>query len=387
MFKKLAIISFAFFILAGNFSNFAFFNLIPVDISIISMVIPGLYFVFWSLKNMSLHKTSFPLIAFFISLIPVIFYMNSTADKLIMFLMMFFILSILSPVLLSDKSSIKLFIKSLFITSIAIVAMALAGLDNIHVPTGRLTIDGGNPIWLARAVSIAAFMLIILLLNNKIGLWKFILFFVPTFFILISTGSRGPLLAMGIALFIIYFSNIKSFLLNKKTLFNSFSILVFSIPIGLIIYTVSPDPFDRLFDFSPASTDSARLFLYQDAVNVIKNNPMGVGLGNFENHSFFKYPHNLILEAFSELGWVPGLLLILMIIISFIGLKQLAKGDIAGGILLGIFIMAFINSMISGDLTSPKELYLLIPIGLNHFELKKRVKLKQLNTNLEKTSS
>lgn len=382
MFKKLAIISFAFFILAGNFSSFAVFSSLPIDISVLSMIVPGLYFMFWTLKTMSLHKSLFIVAIFFLALIPTIFYSGSDIGKLSMFLMIFFVLAMVSPVLLSDKQSVKLFINTLFITSLSIVFLTLSGLEHTHT-TGRLTLYGGNPIWLARSVSIAAFCLLIFLLYNKISRLKFLLLFAPTIFVMISTGSKGPLLSMIIALVIVYFGKIRKFITNKKTLTNTLSILFFSLPVLIITYILFPEPFTRILDLSSESATSGRLILYKDALSVIENNPFGIGLGNFGSYSYFDYPHNLFLEALAELGWVPGILFITMIFLSFIGLKHLAQRNIEGDILIGIFIMAFINSMVSGDMTSPKELYLLMPIGLNvliaSFQIHKKGTTPSLN--------
>lgn len=366
MFKKIAIISFGFFILSGNFNNFAFFNSLPIDISILSMVIPGIYFILYSLKTMSVHKSFFVIIAFLVSLIPTIFYLNSESEKLIMFLMIFFVLSLISPTLLDNKLSLRLFIKTLLITSLTIVLLALFGLENTHT-TGRLTLNGGNPIWLARAVSIAAFCLLVLLIHNKIRILKFLILFAPTMFIMVSTGSKGPIIAMILAILVIYFSKFKRFITSKRTLTSIGVFLFFAVPIGLVTFMLFPDPFSRLIDTTSIDGNAARVILYSDALNAIKDNPMGIGLGNFIQYSYFDYPHNLILEAFAELGLISGTMLILMLLLSFIGLKRIAKNNVYGDIILGFFIMSFINSMVSGDLTSPKELYLLLPIGLNVF--------------------
>lgn len=371
MFRKFAIISFGFFILSGNFNNFIFFNSLPIDISILSMIIPSVYFVFYTLKTMSVHKSFFFISAFFVALLPIIVYFDNDNQKVLMFLLMFFVLSIISPVLLNTKHSAKLFIKSLFVSAIMIVILTLFGLDDVNA-SGRLTLDGGNPIWLARAVAIAALVLLVALVYNKIGLFKFLICFSPVFIIMVSTGSKGPIFALVLAFSFIYFGKTKKFLTNKKTLISVAVMLFISFPVILIAYFTQSDSSNiallrvfNIFSGNSGESTSARLTLYQDALDVIANNPLGIGIGNFNQYSFARYPHNIILESYVEMGWIVGSFFIAILILSFVGLKRLSNEGPYGDILFGIFIMSLINSMVSGDLTSPKELYVMLPIGIN----------------------
>lgn len=365
MFQKIAVISFGFFILSGNLGNYLVF--LPFDISLFAIILPAVYFVMNTLKKMSVHKSFFVIIIFLVSLLPAILYLDNDTDKMLKFLLVFFVLTIISPVILSDKQSIILFLKTLFITAIIIVALSVPEINNID-QSARLNLKDGNPIWLGRAVSIAALYLLVMLLNNKIKMLRFILLFVPTIFIMISTGSKGPLLALIIAFVFIYFGRITKFLKNKKVILNTSLLLLLTISIIMTSFAFFQEPFTRIIGgLSDGSASSQiRMTLYRDAIGIITEYPFGVGMGNFYKYSGlnFPYPHNLILEAFLELGWIAGTFLVLMIIFSFVGLVK-AKGNPYYDIVLGIFIMAFINSMVSGDITSPKELYLIIPLGLN----------------------
>lgn len=383
MLKKISVISLAVFILSGNLKSFSMFQNLPMDILILTMILPVAYFVIFTFRNMSLHKSFFLLIMFFLSLIPVLFYLDSQTEKTITFLLMIFILAFISPTLLNTETSIVLFIKTLLFVSLFICASSLIGSQNLN-SEGRLTLDGGNPIWLSRAVSFAALVLVIRYIEKKIKLWKFFLLFLPVIYTMFSTGSKGPIVALLIALFITYFDYIRMAFTNKRMLIGTMILIYTLIPASIFIYFSSYNlSFNRLFDFTSYKATTGRVLLYQDATDIIKNHPLGIGIGNFEKYSFFTYPHNLILEAFAELGWFSGIFFTLLLLGGFIGLRYLSKhSNQHYKYLLAIFIMSAVNSMVSGDLTSPKEMYILLPLGLNPFIYLILSKKKMIGNNV-----
>jgi O-antigen ligase len=194
-----------------------------------------------------------------------------------------------------------------------------------------------------------------------------------------STGSKGPIISLVIAFIVIFFGKIKTFISKKTNILSMYLLLWISMPVCYFIFFTSDNSsIKRLFDIFSDNATSARILLYTDALRAISDHPIGVGVGKFGNYSFFDYPHNLILEAFAELGWLSGSFFVIMIVLSFIGLKKLSAQGFYGDMLLGIFLISLINSMVSGDLTSPKELYLLLPIGLNVFLTMKQPDLKKI---------
>ena len=65
-----------------------------------------------------------------------------------------------------------------------------------------------------------------------------------------------------------------------------------------------------------------------------------------------------------ELGWLFGLFLVLMVTYTFLLLFRNAKDNFILQALMGFYTIAVVNSMFSGDITSPKEIYIVIPLVL-----------------------
>lgn len=366
LFHKLAVISLGFFLLSGNFKTLPIFSSLPVDLSIIAMIIPIIYFVWKTFASMTLHRSFFLIISFAAVILPTLLLKENEPDKIVNFLIIFFVITFISPVLLKDQKSIKLFLKSLLVISVGIAALVLSGFGT-SMSNGRLTLNDGNPIGLGRAVSIASLYLIVLLVHNKIKIIKFSIFIVPVMYVLLFTGSKGPIVSMVIALGIVFFRQIRKFLNKKVFLRISFFAITSLLTLFLLYYFLPSSPISRLFNLGYDDSTFIRTIVYKDALRLIAEYPGGIGLGNFGSYSYAQYPHNMILEAFVELGWIPGTAFILLILIAFIGLKKLSKQNIYWEMLFAFFIMSFLNSMVTGDLTSPKELYVLIPIGINSF--------------------
>lgn len=391
MFRKLAIISLGFFLLSGNFKTFPIFNSLPADLSILAMIIPIAFFIWNTLTSMSMHKSLFIITSFAVVILPTLLFKENDPAKIVNFLLIFFVITFISPVLLKDQKSIKLFLKSLLIISMGIVALVLLGFGTA-TSNGRLTLNDGNPIGLGRAVSIAALYLLVLLVNNKIKIIKFIIFIVPVLYVLLFTGSKGPAISMLIALFIVYLGSIRKFLVKKVFLRILFFVFASVSVVSILYYFLPNSPITRLFNPQYDNSTYIRTLVYRDALRLITEYPGGIGLGNFGKYSYTAYPHNMILEALVEMGWVSGAAFLLLIIVAFIGLIKFSKQGLYNEMIFGFFIMSFLNAMVTGDLTSPKELYTLIPIGLNSFfamfsQNKNVVDKKQsyslLNTNLK----
>ncbi len=63
-----------------------------------------------------------------------------------------------------------------------------------------------------------------------------------------------------------------------------------------------------------------RADLYRDAFEVIKDHPLGIGVGNFEHftNTGYRDSHNFIINSIAESGWVVGTMLIGVLFASFV---------------------------------------------------------------------
>lgn len=174
------------------------------------------------------------------------------------------------------------------------------------------------------------------------------------------SGSKGPILSLAIALFT-YF--IVMFRLSAKSIgiLIALMLVVFSVISYFGSNSFILDFIAFRFTDSDASFSSreVRMFgaleKYFSSDTSVFNLLFGFGIGNFSN--FFdnsdstSYPHNLFVEVVYELGFF-GLILFLYSFIRpvFWSIKSFKKPYVLE--IFSLFVYLFINSMVSGDLST-----------------------------------
>lgn len=193
---------------------------------------------------------------------------------------------------------------------------------------------------------------------------------------MILTGSRGPLVSLFIAGASIFTIKLRDTITSiKKLVLFSLTPLLLGICGYVGLKLLIPTSIATRF-FAPSASGiyedgvATRSVLYELTFKWILENPLGIGIGNFHSYIFpyytyIYYPHNLLLEFFVELGWLFGIYFTITVIIAILCLVRHAKKNIAYQGILGLLIMSFANSMFSGDMTSPKALYVLLPLSLS----------------------
>lgn len=220
----------------------------------------------------------------------------------------------------------------------------------------RMTVQDANPIWLARSYGFAAVCLmfitrvpLILRIAGSIG---FLAAMVPT-------GSRAPLLAVGICVLIFACR-----MLRGRGVLPAVAAVLAAVPVVYIIFgdEVARGVGAYLSRGTGMSSleESGRPMLFMRAIGEFISAPMfGVGLGQFGRASTNVgsnllqggYPHNLVLEILSGLGLVGFAL--------FVGVLRLGRWILAPRTVYDyLFILAFIYAMSSGDLSGNNGVFL-----------------------------
>lgn len=190
---------------------------------------------------------------------------------------------------------------------------------------------------------------IILIFKSKDTPKKYIFFIISMliFSADILTFSRGGYLGMfaGLifTLFIFRKSLIQKFSLKKIVAFSIFSLII----LGAIFI---PNPISQRLGSSfslDEGSNEGRLKNWNEALNIIGNNPLGVGIGNYSlevkpNTEYREpiYAHNLYFDIAAETGILNALLFIWLLIASILSFIKLGKFDnfyLAGSISLVIF--------------------------------------------------
>ncbi len=222
----------------------------------------------------------------------------------------------------------------------------------------RMTIEGMNPIWLARSFAIAgACLFLFSTQSNIVKLLGIILVIIG----ILPTGSRGPLISLILTLsvwFVVQSDRARVRLVITTVAASVLVILAFLFA-GDRIETAVNSYFSR-GQHQGFVEESGRPQLFSMAANDFLSAPIvGVGLGAFGKSSghFSKtfpgkrsskqglYPHNIVLEILAEVG-VLGMILTVIAMRPGKWLVDLRNPYFY------LFLLTFLFSMSSGDITA-----------------------------------
>ena len=114
----------------------------------------------------------------------------------------------------------------------------------------------------------------------------------------------------------------------------------------------------------PQFEEGDRLFLFVFAIDMIQHNPTGIGMGNMSAHFWLAAPHNIVLEAIMDFGFMLAMpyvgLLAYVTMLAFRGLRSRHTPTR----FVAIWYFFFLGqSLIGGEMTFPSIL-LYMPMGL-----------------------
>ncbi|WP_425538137.1 O-antigen ligase family protein [Microaceticoccus formicicus] len=257
--------------------------------------------------------------------------------------------------LFNIKENILLFMKLLalwgFILALLSIGLGQKAQDN------RLSLFGSNPIWLSREIGITVIYLYLLYLTNKISIFQFLLFSIIPIFAMIRTLSLGPMISLFLCLIILTFI----FDVRNKN-FRLFYVIPIIIVVLIIMFRFLPkELLSRYIGNSESNLSrNYRMQMYVLCINLISKYPLGIGIGQFYRYSpyyFLTYPHNIILEALVEGGWLFGTYIIYTIFSSLRYFYKNIFSDYSLLYVFSIFSFSVLNSMVSGDLLSTKLIF------------------------------
>jgi len=180
-------------------------------------------------------------------------------------------------------------------------------------------------------------------------------------YLAMMTASRGPILAMIIALVVVLFIVAKfriSYLLYSAAI------------VGLVILTavniVPEDVIARLLTREAGGQTTTLLRIVSNLVALemfMSNKVFGAGIGAF-NIYYLKYPHNILTEVLAELGIIGFVLISLILGLSVVYLYKLRNSldKKQYYFLIALIVSAFINANLSGHIGS--NFYLFLSFGL-----------------------
>jgi O-antigen ligase len=254
-------------------------------------------------------------------------------------------------------------------TVVVAVPVALLALAHPSVDTGRLA--GDNTIGTSRLLCIAALILVLGALGrSRIRLPAAVL---AAAFIAIAAGvgSRGPILSFGLTLAV----TLAAWLLRVPRKVAPV-LAVATVSIAVVPFVSLPaSSSQRLSEAAhdPVATfrENDRYFLAQQAFELIDRHPIrGAGAGAFSTvNATAKWPHNIFLELWSELGLAALLVVATAIVAALVGLFRLAWRLPTHGreqelvyILLAVFVFNVLAVQVSGTINDNRDFWGMLAI-------------------------
>lgn len=244
------------------------------------------------------------------------------------------------------------------------------GIDALAVVTSgsvlaRLSGFGQNAIILGRIVGIPIVWVAVLALERRI---KPALAFAVTIAMslgILSSGSRGPLLAVLTSILILVVSYYREHLAKTFAILGVATALFFTFQVTL--QSVMPASMQRIQDLmegrfgSSGSSEGLRIEGYERSLERIASTPLGTGWATFDDQLL--YPHNFFIEIALEAGWA-SFAFALFLVLRSARLAYRAGNSLPRRGAFALFVYFFVNAMVSGDLNHNKFLFVFIAIAL-----------------------
>ena len=235
-----------------------------------------------------------------------------------------------------------------------------------------------NPIELGRFMAVTILVLLFWLAGVRTPVMRVALgiAIMPCAAVMLSSGSRQPLVALLLALPVLLISRVRDRRAFRRLLVGLLAAVVLAT--GAVATLAPTAAVDRALSTFTGSDqeqgEESRLATWDVAWEAAKDAPIvGLGTGSFlAVHGTLSYPHNIALEAFMELGILGLAALALAILPAFWILARIAldrreqRPDGAGpiaGLLLALLTFAVLVSMVSGDIPINGGIWRLIGLG------------------------
>jgi len=240
---------------------------------------------------------------------------------------------------------------------------------------GRFSLyEAQSPIGLAREAAtgliVAAFML---LSRRPIPLRLLALAGAPVIAVaFVASGSRGPVIGLVVGLLVLLGLTLREAGTRSRVLLVAIGGIVAAI---LVTQLVPGQDITRSFSFlfgsSGGLSSNGRFALWRQAWDAFLAHPiLGIGTGGFGQIDPVElYPHNLVLEAASELGLVGLVIVVGFVVFGVITLFRIRKGAnsldrMHAALAAALFAAGFMNSLISSDFAGNSALWLAAGLGL-----------------------
>jgi len=293
------------------------------------------------------------------------------SNKAMSFFAITFLGIVSAVILLCDSKQRRAFLGALAGLGIAVTLLLILAPERTAEWSTVVTLSGTNTISTSQMIVAGAAVLGMFAITSRTSTPRRLSAAVAAlamFYAALSTGSRGPVVAIGASLAI-------ALLLAPVFSRRRARVIIAILVVGGIGATVAiqqgGEGLARVVGFLAGDQDtstSARVVLWSTAWNHITQLPGGGGWGYFGTapeltfigvRGIAQYPHNVPLEITLEAGWAAGIFFALLLLGSGIRMVKRAV-DPPSVMMLVLLIFTVINSMLSGDINDNRLMWVLV---------------------------
>jgi O-antigen ligase len=225
---------------------------------------------------------------------------------------------------------------------------------------GRLALEGSNTIAIGRFTGAALLALVMLMMARRMRLIYAVPLSVVFLYLMIASGSRGPVLAVVVSGILVLFLQ-----RGRRTLIRMLLVLTAVAAGGYWAFQrASPlarERFLQLLQGDRSGTINERLYLLSRAWEIVESHFFGLGWGGLAPYMYpiSVYPHNIVLEITGEAGWVALGAFVAVTLVAIRRVMANLDDPVAVGI-LALLAYWLVNAMVSGDLNDNRGVFIML---------------------------
>lgn len=353
---------------AGYFKSNPALAWLPVDLTVTSAAVVALAMLLGYLSRHGDWESTGRIAAAFLVLSAGIAFAPAASKPIILFTVT--LLCALAPcALLVDERAQRWWLYASMGSAALMTGTALAFPDTYAQEVyGRLSVEGGVTIAVGRVIAAGAVTTAVFALTSRHSRQRILLIIaaVTGAGAVVAVGSRGPLIALVAAIAgVLIFARGLS---GRRTTAAGLLLIAGAVTVWLVA-RANTGGGERIAAFLSGEGDDSRDQLAGAALAHIPAHPLGIGWGSFAGYGFsaggvpLTYPHNMILEATLEGGWLAGLVVTALVAAALIGYRR-GSATPTGAALLGLGIYWITVAQTSSDINGNRMTWIAMALGL-----------------------
>ncbi len=384
--SRLAAVCFALFVFAGYYKAADFLKPAPIDLTLFFCSVSLAFCLAFFWRDRRLPIAGVALAAVFLTLAMGLHWPESFSDYAGQKQMRLFTLTAVAafaPLVLLRETEAR----NAFFWVVGLLGMIMAAIAAYEVIANgfsfRAQVFNTNPILLARASGFATLILCLAFWHGQISLLTFATAATVTVLGLLVSGTRGPLLALVVALACALPLCVMTSESRRRVWGTVIACLAgFA---GIIVFLAIERPrigqrFVRLIEGEWGHTEISRWALWRQSLELVRESPLGVGWGRLNNwvqvyndDILLRHSHNIFLEIASEAGWLAGLFFLLLIFLTLAVLRRNFLREIGGisrsaarGTVFILIALVYwlLCAFFSGDVNDNRPLWAVVGMAL-----------------------